>query len=235
MSIDHSLTYKKFKFKNLPHRLRLSKIVQTLKNMGRPFLTFVDVGCSNGYITNIITKEFHFEKVKGLDYVEANLKKGEEDYPHISFDKIDLNLPLPDSLKSGYDLITCFETLEHVGNLDNAVRNIIKLGKTNSNILITVPIEIGFWGITKFLLKRFIYKGYTLQELGAVKNSEYLSSLIRGESISSYRDSDRKGWGTHFGFDYRDVDIILENEGISFKANNYFTTRFYTIYLPNQY
>ena len=231
MAIDHSLSYKKNKFKNLPHQFRLKKIIATLDEMVKPHDTYVDVGCSNGYITNIITQYFVVDTPKGLDYTVENLHKAEENYPHISFQQLDLNYKLPDSLKSSYDVITCFETLEHVGDLRNAVDNIIQLGKAYGNILITVPIEIGFWGIVKFLLKRFLYKGYSLEELGNVSTQAYFSTLIKGGNISVYRDSNKSGWGTHFGFDYRSIDALLHGKGLNFKAKSYFTTRFYKIKL----
>ncbi|PUZ28118.1 hypothetical protein DCC81_01145 [Chitinophaga parva] len=231
MPVDHSLTYKKKSLKSLPHRYRLKVIFGQLDRFSIKDDLFADVGCSNGFITNLITKKYAVKKPVGLEYVEEHVLAARKSYPHIRFDQINLNNDLPVKFKCQFDVITCFETLEHVGNLPQAISNLIEMGKSDARILITVPIEIGPWGITKYLLKRNVYKGYTLQELGVVKSRNYFSDLLRGKDISVYRDPSRPGWGTHFGFDYRRIDKLLADKNISFKAKNHFTTRFYAIKL----
>ena len=47
--------------------------------------------------------------------------------------------------------------LEHVGDIPNAVQT-IKNACQLARILISVPIEIGFFRVIKYLLKRFIFK-----------------------------------------------------------------------------
>jgi hypothetical protein len=51
---------------------------------------------------------------------------------------------------------------------------------------------------------------------------------VSGGRVSRFRD-DRVNWGTHFGFDYRDIDDLLRSRGVRFSASNRFTTRFYVI------
>jgi len=227
---DHSLTYKENKLKNIPHKLRLRKIIRVLTSLNTSFKNFIDVGCSNGYITNIIRSKFEFETVTGVDYSEENLEKAKIKYPEIVFEPIDLNEPISESLIAKYELVTCFETLEHVGNLKTAVSNILSMSTPKGTVVITVPIEIGFWGIGKFILKRFVY-GYTLKELKGVSTSQYFSSLIKGNNMGQYRDmrKEKRSWGTHFGFDYRNIDKILKKKGIPYKAKNSNGTRVYII------
>ncbi len=90
----------------------------------------------------------------------------------------------------------------------------------------TVPIEIGAIGTLKFLVKTLVYR-YSLEELpGNISWKEYFCVLIKGGRISQFRDI-RKGWGTHFGFDYRDIDSLLELHSVRFRAVNKGTSRFY--------
>ncbi|MEL6535807.1 MAG: methyltransferase domain-containing protein [Bacteroidota bacterium] len=232
-AIDHSLTYRKKGLKNLPHRLRLKAIVQYVgkQKPSHPKIDFVDVGCSNGYITDLLSKEFDFETVSGLDHTLENLEKAGERYPSHHFSFIDLNVELPLALRGRYDLVTCFETLEHVGNLKNGVQNLIDLAKPGGTIIITVPIEVKLPGLVKYLAK--LGYGYNLNELpGKVSKGEYLGTLISSGKIGKYRSETRTGWGTHFGFDYRDLERLLSEKGIRFTAESDFTSRFITILKP---
>ncbi|MCH8569606.1 MAG: class I SAM-dependent methyltransferase [Balneolales bacterium] len=77
-------------------------------------------------------------------------------------------------------MVTCFETLEHVGDFNTALNNILGLCSPGGAVIITVPIEIGPWGIGKFVVKRFVY-GYSLHELNPVSTSEYFSTRLKGK------------------------------------------------------
>jgi hypothetical protein len=97
--------------------------------------------------------------------------------------------------------------------------------------VISVPIEIGVVGLVKLALK--LAYGYDLSELPPMPGllRRYASALVTGERISRFRDN-RLGWGTHFGFDYRDVDDFLSQSGIEVRRWNSFTTRFYVARIP---
>jgi hypothetical protein len=125
--------------------------------------------------------------------------------------------------------VTCFETLEHVGELANSLTNLLALTRHGGTLVLTVPIEVGAIGTLKFIAKMF-YR-YNLGELPARRNLSwmYFSDLIRGTRMSKFRDR-RPSWGTHFGFDYRDVDDFLLQRKIPYEARNEFTTRFYRVY-----
>lgn len=226
--IDHSLTYKTKSFRNIPHILRLKKILSIVYSFSpKEGESYLDIGCSNGYLTNLIRSEFNFGKTKGLDHTIENLELAKIRYPEIEFEFVDLNVPLS-NVRSKYQIITCFETLEHVGNLDCAIENIFSHGNVNSRILISVPIEVGVIGTIKFLVKTLIFN-YSLAELPLSPSWwKYCTALLSGQRVSKYRDN-REGWGTHFGFDYREVDDLLNLKKIPYQAFNAFSTRFYTI------
>lgn len=225
MPIDHSLTYKSKSLKNIPHRIRLSRIIKLIETK-KKINSFIDVGCSNGFLTNTIKEKLSIPKVKGVDFDKENLLIASKNYQNIDFSYLNLNQNLDNNEK--YDLVTCLETLEHVGNIKQALKNLLPLKSSDGIIIISVPIEIFFWGTLKFLLKTNLYK-YTLDELGKIKYSEYLRSLLKGENISRYRDPAKSGFGTHFGFDYREIDTFFKSEKIRYKAFNSFTTRFYVL------
>lgn len=232
--LDHSITYREFSFRNIPHITRLNHILRLARRLKieRKGLSYLDVGCSNGFITNAIGRELRPARITGLDHNHENLQIAKSAYHGIDFDFIDLNRQTTPNDK--YSLITCFETLEHVGDIKIALQNIFSFADENATIVISVPIEIGFRGICKFFIKT-VFFGYKLNELpGNISWLDYLSKLISGGRISTYRDM-KGGWGNHFGFDYRDVDDIVDSMAQTSIKYNSFTTRFYIVALDSNF
>lgn len=198
MKRDHSLTYKDRSLRNWPHRMRLKEIQavirrESLADNGN--LTYADVGCGTGYLTGILAELLQPSEVCGFDHSE-HLEVARENFPSFRFEFMQLDEP---SDVGQFDLVTCFETLEHVGNTSIAIDNLLKTTKRGGTLLITVPIEIGPVGLFKFLAKTLLYN-YKLDELpgrGAGLYFKYLLSLISYREISRFRDQ-RSGWGTHF-------------------------------------
>ena len=224
MAIDHSLTYKKLRLKNIPHILRKRTLTQIIKKIKKGPESYADFGCSNGYLTNIFSKILNSKSSYGFDHSD-NIAIATENYPEIKFKFIDLNLV--NKLNQVFDIITCFETLEHVGDTYNALKNIKNHSKPKSIILISVPIEIGLIGIFKFFIKRFLLQ-YKLPL--KCNNWNYFLALIKGSCISNFRFSSN-GYSSHFGFDYRvidfQIDYIFEDRKI--EKWNSVSTRFYRI------
>jgi SAM-dependent methyltransferase len=226
--VDHSLTYRGG-LRNLPHRRRLHAIVSAITRGGAPaFESYADVGCSNGYVTAILRARLQPKRTVGFDHVESHLQRGRSEHPEIEFRSIDLNRPLPPGHET-FDLVTCFETLEHVGRLEQAIANLLALTRPEGMLLITVPIESGPWGLMKFLIKMGVFR-YSLDELPARSNRfwSYLGALVTNRSLAPFRDT-REGWGTHFGFDWREVERVLRERRIEFDSRRDFTTRFIVV------
>lgn len=228
MAIDHSRTYKALKFKNIPHVLRKKVIIHNISQLvTEPIKHFVDVGCSNGYLTNLISLQTEASNALGLDHNESNLAVASQAYPAIAFRQIDLNAVLPSSLSriEHIDLITCFETLEHVGDPSQALSNLRDLGQDGTVVFVTVPIESGFIGLIKFTLKTVLYR-YSMDELNLsfAQKVSYFRDLCLGRRLSRYRDK-RSGWGTHFGFEYRDIEGSFQEMFAPLKIYTHFTTR----------
>lgn len=226
--VDHSLTYRGG-LRNLPHRRRLRAIVAALRRDGAPAIgAYADVGCSNGYVTAILQQHLQPARTVGFDHMESHLERGRREHPHIEFRLIDLNRPLPPGHET-FDLVTCFETLEHVGRLDQAIVNLLALTRSGGTLFITIPIESGPRGLAKFLLKVGLFR-YSLDELPPRPKRfwRYLGALAADRNLSSFRD-ERDGWGTHFGFDWREVERILRANGARFESRSDFTTRFVVV------
>lgn len=230
MPLDHSQTYKEKSLKNLPHRLRL-KAILSLLDARRPSadIRYADFGCSNGYITDIIFRRYAIKSAHGFDYEEDHMAAAREQYPQIEFNTVNLNLP---EASGRFDLVTCFETLEHVGDLKNALSHLISSTEKGGLLFVSVPIEIGLRGLAKFIAKSTLYRRRYQSDLTELSHEEigwrYFFALLLNGDISGFRGN-RERWGTHYGFDFRVVDQYLEDKRIRFSAINRFTSRFYLI------
>lgn len=227
MKTDLVKTYQDNRLKNYPHRKRLTDIYTIIEREGltaQADLSYADFGCATGYITDLVSKKLSSQSIYGFCHSDG-ITVGKEIYPNIQFGFFELNEP---GTIGPFSFCSCFETLEHVGNIHSAIDNLCRAAE-GGTLLISVPIEIGPRGIIKFLTKTWFYK-YNLDELPGDKlYFKYLMSLFTYQDISKFRD-DRFGWGTHFGFDYRVIDNYLKKRECSFRAFNKTTTRYYLIY-----
>jgi|LauGreDrversion4_2_1035121.scaffolds.fasta_scaffold00914_14 2-polyprenyl-3-methyl-5-hydroxy-6-metoxy-1,4-benzoquinol methylase len=225
MPENHSEIYHGLGLRAYGHRARLNTILRQVSHFGlRPGATFCDLGCSNGFITEQIRAKLAL-RATGMDHVAEHFELGHRLYPSITFKVVDLNEHYLG--QEQYDLVTCFEALEHVGKLPNGIQNVTARIRPGGFGLISVPIERGARGIMKYLVKKAI-GGYTTKEL-RVSEAKYFKTLLSSERISSLRP-DADGYGTHFGFDYRDVDDCLTELCVKYEAFNSGTSRLYRIY-----
>lgn len=226
---DPTETYRKRSFRNIPHQVRLKKIDRLLTKAvkDRKVSDFIDIGCASGFITQRIKKLLNIESVVGTDALEEYIVAAKKSYPGISFTIMDLNQSITSPRR--YDLVTCFETLEHVGNLETAIDNIYQSISQNGIAVISVPIEVGVIGTIKYLLKVKVF-GDKFNEIGPAHQKSYFKSLLKGEDISKYRQVQKELWWDHFGFNYKTIEKYLTRSGIKFEASTFFTTRFVTIF-----
>jgi SAM-dependent methyltransferase len=224
MPIDHSRSYSGFGLRAIGHRARLRIILRRLSALHpEPGSSYCDLGCSNGFITDQIRDKFSLIAT-GMDHSVEHFELGRRRHPKIKFSQINLNQTYQGALK--FDLVTCFETLEHVGKPKNAIKNIVSLIAPGGTGLISVPIEHGWRGAIKYFTKKVI-GGYSTDELG-ISDVVYIKALVSGCRLSQLRPI-ADGYSTHFGFDYRDIDDFLYDLRVTFRAFNSGMSRFYII------
>ncbi len=228
MALDHSQTYRDGRLRNLPHRIRLRSLLQACDRQvtqasGK---RYADFGCSNGYLTNLLAKRYQFSEARGFEFNADNLAKAQSDFEAVKFSYLNLNI---DTLDEKFDFATCLETLEHVGDIRHALALMHRALRPGGTLLMTVPIEIGAIGIAKFLTKMAM--GYDVRELTGEPGARwrYFKGLLAGR-ITEFRPADRTAWGTHFGFDYRTVDAVLDQTKLRYTTENRATTRFYIVH-----
>jgi 2-polyprenyl-3-methyl-5-hydroxy-6-metoxy-1,4-benzoquinol methylase len=227
MALDHSQTYRDGRLRNLPHRIRLKSLVRACDRqiVDASSKRYADFGCSNGYLTHLLAERYRFAQATGYEFNAENLAKAQRDFSSVKFAYLNLNI---DSLDEQFDFATCLETLEHVGDVRHALKLMHQALRPDGKLMITVPIEIGPIGLAKFLAKMAI--GYDVRELTDEPGGRwrYFKGILAGR-ISEFRPADRTGWGTHFGFDYRTVDAVLDQMKVKYIVENRATTRFYIV------
>ena len=229
MAIDHSLTYTKFRLRNIPHKLRLKHIRETVRSLGIVGVgRYLDVGSSNGFVTNEVQNILHSKVVWGIDYSTEHVMTAQSRYKDFRFLQADLNGQV--ELGLTFDFITCFETIEHTGRLSNAIDQIYKHLSPGGTLLITVPIEIGWIGIAKFAMKNFVYRD-SFQDITGTKWN-YLRALLRGDRMSLLRDTSCLSYGEHYGFDHREINAHLDKLQIPYACSRKFSTKLYVIKKP---
>ena len=217
--VIHSRSYKGIGFDKFIHKSRLKKIVNVLKDLklekeGK----WADFGCSDGFYFDYLRKrieELAKWELFGLDHEEAllNLAK-ERKIPHASFFEFDLN-KVDKKYQSLFNLVTCFETLEHTGNYKNAFDNIYLSCKSSGFILLSVPNEIGFPGIIKFIGRKLLRKNAYEDFFKNSSEWNYFLTLLTGKDIETFRELEKEGWGPHLGFNYRNFEKYIFDEYIN--------------------
>jgi len=199
--IDHSAIYKSRRILHWHHRARLRQVIREVKSL-REVASVADIGCSNGYVTNLLSEVCHGD-VHGFDHLPELIDSARSAYPHIDFQRADLNRPIKWGRR--FKLVCCLETLEHVRDLHSALENVFAAVQDGGTLIVTVPVETGVWGLAKYCLKTLI--GYPMDEIN-VGRGEYFIALLTGRDISQFRREKVSwaadyGFATHYGFDWR--------------------------------
>lgn len=132
------------------HKITLAKKI--IKNID--FLNCLDIGCASGFMTSEIYKAYPHARYWGVDIYDKAIEFAKKNYPHINFKKASATkLPFKDE---NFDLILCFETIEHVEDPKICLMEIKRILKKNGTAIITMDsgnllfrIVWWFWEKTK--------------------------------------------------------------------------------------
>ena len=120
----------------------------------------------------------------GFDHsIELLAAARARNFDNAVFDYVDLNQP-PGTRERLFDVVTCFETLEHVGNVPNAIETLLASCKPGGTLLISVPNELGLPGLkygARKVFRRRPYESFFRQQ----SESRYVWRLLTGRSNES--------------------------------------------------
>lgn len=216
MVYTHAETYKGFSPHNYIHKARLRKIYAILKEMKlQKEGKWGDFGCSDGfYLYYMREKIFGLSQWEfyGFDHDDELLSLARKRNIHnATFLKFDLN-KITRSYENFFDIVTCFETIEHTGSYKNAFENIYLSSKQGGYILLSVPNEIGLPGLIKFIGRKLLRKNPYESFFEKSSEWKYFIALLRGKDIEVFRNKEIIGWGPHLGFNYRNFEKYVFEE-----------------------
>ena len=167
--------------------------------------TVLDYGCGGGYGTEFLSR-YTTKSVTGFD-IDSNTIKGNSTF----FKAKKLNFT-PDikSLKK-YDVITCFQVIEHVKTKEHSkfITNLYKLLNPNGILIIATPNQkVTSTGLKKPIMVFHEYE-FTQSSLVTLLNHVFKSTKIYGQLSSNY-----KNVSTQIG--YKVTRIISQIEIVRF-------------------
>jgi 2-polyprenyl-3-methyl-5-hydroxy-6-metoxy-1,4-benzoquinol methylase len=213
---DHEATYRRANIAGIIHRNRLRAIIQLFRRHISPdTASWADFGCSNGFVIQQIVnlQTYSFARIVGFDAVPELVENARaKRIPNAEFRVLNLNAVQPATGK--FALVTCMETLEHVGNMEGALANLVAHVETGGLLMITAPNEIGAPGLFKFFGRLALRRNAYGDFFASHSRADYVKRLFTGAPIRHFREPARHGWGPHLGFDYRVLEAEIDEQYI---------------------
>ena len=186
------------------HRRRLAAIYKVFEaHVPNTARTWADFGCASGYLIEWLQPRTskRFRRIVGFDHNPDLVRLGNEKrIPQCEFRFHEMNRD--SGTAERFDLVTCFETLEHVGNIPAAVYNLYNHCKQGGLIVVTMPVETGWVGLAKFAARALVRRNPYGSFFAKKRIRSYVWRLVTNGPIQDFREPSH-GYGPHLGFDFR--------------------------------
>ena len=143
----------------------------------------LDYGSGEGYGTAALAN--HATSVTGVDIDPAAIAHAQAKYEailNISFEAItDHRLPYPDG---SFDVITCFEVIEHVPDPNAVIAEIARLLSTNGVLLISTPNKAEYSDKNNYK-NEYHLKEFYIEEFRDFLNQHFTNVLFLGQRLIS--------------------------------------------------
>lgn len=195
----------------LAHQSRFNRVLELLED--RQYHCALDYGCGDGWLLKSASEQKLIKTGLGVDISPYMLSACEQ----IFGDSENFKFCQPSTITStislgSCDLLLCTETLEHVGNVESTLDQILPYCCAEAKVIISVPIEIGpsllLKQIGRYLANlkgRYGYERYTLSEL-------FSATLLWDVERFPSSHSEDVEIRSHKGFDYRKIEAILKRK-----------------------
>lgn len=108
--------------------------------------SLLDVGCGEGYVISYLREHLPGLTITGMDYDAEAIEIARQLHPDLNLKSGDAsNLPFSDS---SFDAVICLEVLEHLGEPENALRELIRVSR--QYVILSVPNQ-PFFALANFL------------------------------------------------------------------------------------
>ena len=157
---------------------KVNNIIKTISKKNEKIMV-LEAGCG-------ASSDFDFGSnthITGVDVSTDQLKNNE-----VVNEKIKGDIQVIDLPSSNYDIIICWEVLEHIKNPDLVLKNFIKWLKDHGIIIICVPNVLSLKGlITKFTPYKFhLWCNRKVLKWGSTPFSTYLRMSLSPEALKKF-------------------------------------------------
>lgn len=173
------------------HRYRFNIGVDLV--LEKPFTTILDYGAGDNKFLDELYKEKNDIELSAFEPVMSISTAG----------KTQVFTKLSELKNKKFDVITCFEVLEHFNELNQnqILKRINELLQEGGRAIISVPVEIGFVSIVKNI-KRMNFRKVSLKEINNI-----LKCFV-GKQIPEIRQNDGYIF-SHVGFNHKLLEKII--------------------------
>ena len=101
---------------------------------------YLDVGCGNGFITELTAANTDFDEVVGIDLEGERLEEFRaHSLARPNYKVLQMSASKIAFTSECFSFITSFEVLEHIKNLEESVREIVRVCRRGGVVVISVP------------------------------------------------------------------------------------------------
>lgn len=176
------------------HKIKLARII-----IGKiKFQNCLDVGCASGYMVSEIYKVFPQAKYFGIDIYDKAIEYAKKSFPHIKFTVASAS-KLPFN-SNHFDLILFYETIEHVEDPKECLREIKRVLKKDGSLILTMDS-----GSLLFRLVWFVWENTK----GKIWKGAHLHPFHHRQLEQIIEDADFKIRNKIFSFLNMEVTFIL--------------------------
>jgi SAM-dependent methyltransferase len=102
----------------------------------------LEVGCGTGFVLQRLAQDFPNAKITGLEYYPEALPIAQRRCPRAQLGQADI---MDLSYDAEFDVIGCFDVLEHIPDDLAALHNLRKAMRSGATLFITVPQHMWLW------------------------------------------------------------------------------------------
>lgn len=211
MSYSQRILQQGSRLTRLAHRSRFGTVLDAIRNA--QYTQALDYGCGDGWLLKMAYDQNLVKEGFGVDVEPLMLSSCKELFADIPGFQFCQPHELPEKISpKSCDLILCTETLEHIGEPESVLEQMLAYSQPGAKMVISVPIEIGpsllFKQLGRYFANRkggYGYERYRLNELFSA------SILWNTNSFPSSHSAKASNTG-HKGFDYRKIDKLLQRK-----------------------
>lgn len=182
-------------FTNPLQRLWHMHKIATFKHLAgqKSHKMILDVGCAGGFMINKVAQIFPIAQVFGIDVYKKAIEYATKKHPQITFVVADAHkIPFNDNV---FDLVICYETIEHVVNPKKILKEIKRVLEKNGVAIVTMDSGILLFRIIWWFWEKTYGKAWQGAHLHSFHHHQ-LETLIKQSGLKIV-----KKHFSHFGME----------------------------------